>query len=267
MDKIIKKVFNFDDIINTTRLLRSEEGCPWDRKQTHESIRDCVIEEAYEVVDAIDKGDLDSLVEELGDLLFQVVFHCQIGQEEGEFNLLDVTTALNNKLIYRHPHVFGEKKVEKSEEVVYNWNKLKYKDRGISSYAEILKDVPKLPSLMRSFKVQERAAQIGFDWDHIDGPLDKVKEEYYEVMECITTLQGGDVKKVEEELGDLLFAVVNVCRFLNVNPELALNRTINKFITRFEMMEKYSNKLGKKLEEMTLEEMDKLWDEAKLHKY
>ncbi|NLY77895.1 MAG: nucleoside triphosphate pyrophosphohydrolase [Tissierellia bacterium] len=267
LDKIIKKVFNFDDIINTTRLLRSEEGCPWDRKQTHESIRDCVIEEAYEVVDAIDKGDLDSLVEELGDLLFQVVFHCQIGQEEGEFNLLDVTTALNNKLIYRHPHVFGEKKVEKSEEVVYNWNKLKYKDRGISSYAEILKDVPKLPSLMRSFKVQERAAQIGFDWDHIDGPLDKVKEEYYEVMECINTLQGGDVKKVEEELGDLLFAVVNVCRFLNVNPELALNRTINKFITRFEMMEKYSNKLGKKLEEMTLEEMDKLWDEAKLHKY
>lgn len=267
MDKIIKKVYNIDDIIDTTRILRSKDGCPWDIKQTHETIRDCVIEEAYEVVDAIDKKDIDSLVEELGDLLFQVIFHCQIGYEEGEFNLLDVTTALNKKLIHRHPHVFGQKKVEKSEEVVYNWNKLKYKDRGISSYTERLKDMPRLPSLMRSYKVQERAAQIGFDWDHVDGALAKVKEEYYEVMECINKLQGGDVEKVEEELGDLLFAVVNVCRFLKVNPEVALNRTVNKFIARFEMMEKYSNKIGKKLEEMTLEEMDKLWDKAKLHKY
>ncbi|MFS8542068.1 MAG: nucleoside triphosphate pyrophosphohydrolase, partial [Tissierellales bacterium] len=211
--------------------------------------------------------DIDSLVEELGDLLFQVIFHCQIGYEEGEFNLLDVTTALNKKLIHRHPHVFGQKKVEKSEEVVYNWNKLKYKDRGISSYTERLKDIPKLPSLMRSYKVQERAAQIGFDWDHVSGALDKVKEEYYEVMECINKLRGGDTEKIEEELGDLLFAVVNVCRFFNVNPEVALNKTVNKFIARFEMMEKYSNKIGKKLEEMTLEEMDKLWDKAKLHKY
>jgi len=267
VDKIIKKVYNIDDIIDTMRILRSKDGCPWDIKQTHESIRDCVIEEAYEVVDAIDKKDIDSLVEELGDLLFQVIFHCQIGYEEGEFNLLDVTTALNNKLIYRHPHVFGQKKVEKSEEVVYNWNKLKYKDRGILSYTERLKDMPKLPSLMRSYKVQERAAQIGFDWDHVEGALAKVREEYYEVIECINKLQGGDVERIEEELGDLLFAVVNVCRFLKVNPEVALNKTVNKFITRFEMMEKYSNEIGKKLEEMSLEEMDKLWDKAKLHKY
>ncbi len=267
LDKIIKKVYSIDDIIDTMRILRSNNGCPWDRKQTHQSIRECVIEEAYEVVDAIDKGDIDGLVEELGDLLFQVIFHCQIGQEEGEFNIIDVTTALNKKLIYRHPHVFGEKKVEKSDEVVYNWNKLKYEDRGISSYTEILEDVPKLPSLMRSYKVQERAAQIGFDWDNIDGALDKVKEEYKEVIESINNLKGGDIEKVEEELGDLLFSVVNVCRFLNVNPEIALNKTVNKFISRFKMMEKYSKKMGKKLEEMTLEELDKLWDEAKLHKY
>jgi len=267
LDKIIKKIYSIDDIIDTMRILRSDKGCPWDRVQTHESLRDCVIEEAYEVVDAIDKGDIDGIVEELGDLLFQVIFHCQIGQEEGEFSLLDVTTALNNKLIYRHPHVFGEKKVEKSDEVVYNWNKLKYKDRGFSTFAEILEDVPKLPSLMRSYKVQERAAQIGFDWDKIDGALDKVKEEYREVIDSINSLKGGDVEKVEEELGDLLFSVVNVCRFLNVNPEIALNKTINKFISRFKMMERYSEKMGKKLEEMTLEEMDKLWNEAKLHKY
>jgi len=267
MDKIIKKVYDIADSIDITRFLRSEKGCPWDREQTHESIRENVIEEAYEVVEAIDNEDLDSLVEELGDLLFQVLFHCQIGQENGEFNLYHVTTALNRKLIHRHPHIFGEKKVEKSDEVVYNWNKLKYKDRNITAYSDMLKDIPKLPSLMRSYKVQERAAQIGFDWDNVDGALEKVKEEYYEVIDSINNIEGGDVGKIEEELGDLLFAVVNVCRFLNVNPEVALNRTINKFIRRFELMEKMSTKLGKKLEEMTLEEMDRLWEETKLHKY
>lgn len=267
MDKIIKNIYDFDDIINTMEILRSDKGCPWDREQTHESIRESVIEEAYEVVDAIDKGDIDSLVEELGDLLFQVIFHCQIGREQGEFNLYDVTTALNKKLIYRHPHVFNEKKVEKSDEVVYNWNKLKFKQRNIETYTGILKDVPKLPSLMRSYKVQERAGQIGFDWDSVDGALEKVKEEYYEVIESINNIEGGDTRKVEEEIGDLLFAVVNVCRFLNVNPEIALNRTVNKFIDRFEFMEKKSKKIGKKLEEMTLEELDDLWEEAKIHKY
>ncbi|HSH36045.1 nucleoside triphosphate pyrophosphohydrolase [Schnuerera sp.] len=267
VDKIIKKIYDIADIIDTMKLLRSEKGCPWDKKQTHESIRESVIEEAYEVVDAIDKGDMDGLVEELGDLLLQIIFHSEIASEEGEFNLYHVTTELNKKLIYRHPHVFNEKKVEKSDEVVYNWNKLKFKARGINTYTEILKDIPKLPSLMRSYKVQERAGQVGFDWDNVDGALDKVKEEYFEVIESINTIEGGDVEKVEEELGDLLFATVNVCRFLNVNPEVALNRTINKFIDRFEIMELKSRKMGKKLEEMTLEEMDILWNEAKLHKY
>lgn len=267
VDKIIKKIYDVADIIDTMEILRSDKGCPWDREQTHKSIRQSIIEEAYEVVDAIDRDDIDGLVEELGDLLLQVIFHSQIGSEEGEFNLYNVTTELNKKLIYRHPHVFNEKKVEKSEDVVYNWNKLKFKDRNISTYTDILKDIPKLPSLMRSFKLQERAGQIGFDWDNVDGALDKVKEEYYEVIELIKNIEGGDVERIEEELGDLLFAVVNVCRFLNVNPEIALNRTVNKFIDRFEIMETKCEEKGKTLEEMTLEEMNLLWDAAKLHKY
>ncbi|WP_223376789.1 nucleoside triphosphate pyrophosphohydrolase [Schnuerera sp. xch1] len=267
MDKITKNIYNIDDIIYTMKKLRSDTGCPWDRQQTHESIRQCVIEEAYEVVDAIDRGDIDSVVEELGDLLFQVIFHCQIAQENGEFNLYNVTTELNKKLIYRHPHVFDEKKVEKSDEVVYNWDKLKFKSKGISTYSEMLNDIPKLPSLMRSSKVQERAARIGFDWDSTDGALDKIKEEYYEVVKEINTFKGGDIGKIEEESGDLLFAVVNLCRFLDVNPEIALNKTVNKFISRFEFMEKKSKEIGKTLEEMTLEEMDVLWNEAKLHRH
>jgi tetrapyrrole methylase family protein/MazG family protein len=267
MDKINKKIYDVADIICTMEILRSNEGCPWDREQTHRSIRESVIEEAYEVVDAIDRDDIDGLVEELGDLFLQIIFHCQIGSEEGEFNLYNVTTELNKKLIYRHPHVFSEKKVEKPDEVVYNWNKLKFKDRNISTYTDILRDTPKLPSLMRSFKVQERAGQVGFDWDSVDGALDKVKEEYHEVIESINDIEGGDVQKTEEELGDLLFAVVNVCRFFNVNPEVALNKTVNKFIDRFQIMETKGRQIGKKLDEMTLEELDVLWNEAKLHKY
>ncbi|GFN35212.1 bifunctional methyltransferase/pyrophosphohydrolase YabN [Tepidimicrobium xylanilyticum] len=267
VDKIIKKLYDVADIIGTMKRLRSEKGCPWDRKQTHETIRQSIIEEAYEVVDAIDRKDEEGLIEELGDLLFQIVFHCQIASEEGRFNLYHITTKLNDKLIYRHPHVFGEKKVENSDEVVYNWNKLKYRQKGISTFTDTLKDIPHLPALMKSYKVQERAGQMGFDWDSVDGALSKVKEEYLEVMELINNIEGGDVEEIEEELGDLLFAVVNVCRFLNVNPEIALNKTVNKFIRRFEIMENESRKMGKKLEEMTLEEMDRLWDKAKLHKF
>ena len=267
VDKITKKIYSLADIIDTMEILRSNKGCSWDREQTHKSIRECVIEEAYEVVDAIDRQDIDGLIEELGDLLLQIVFHSQIAWEEGEFNLYNVTTELNKKLIYRHPHVFNKKGVENSSEIVYNWNKLKFRDRKLSTYTDILKDIPKLPSLMRSFKVQERASQIGFDWDSVEGALEKIKEEYHEVVEAIDNSEGGDVEKVEEELGDLLFAVVNASRFLCINPEVALNKTVNKFIKRFEFIEKRGKQIGKKLEEMTLEEMDVLWNEAKIHRY
>lgn len=266
VDKINKKIYNINDIVDTVEILRSDEGCPWDRKQTYESMRECVLEEAYEVVEAVDEDDIDGLVEELGDLLLQIIFYAQIGLEYGEFNLHNITTNLNEKLIYRHPHVFNRKKLAKSDEMMYNWDKLKFEDRNITTYTDILKDVPKLPSLMSSYKIQERASKAGFDWNSVDGALDKVREEYYEVIEAIDDIEGGDVGEVEEELGDLLFAVVNVCRFFNVNPEVALNKTINKFITRFEFMETKVEQMGNELQDMTLEEMDKLWDEAKLHR-
>ncbi len=260
-----KKVFDFQDLLGIMKLLRSEDGCPWDMKQTHDSLRQSVIEEAYELADAIDKGDIDGIVEELGDVLLQVVFHSQIGEEEGEFNLHEVTSSICNKLIYRHPHVFSKIDVENSDEVVYNWNVLKYAKRDIHSFTDKLKDIPKLPALMTSFKMQEKAREIGFDWDDIEGPLDKVAEEHGELLDAMEKYDYGH-EEIEGELGDLLFAVVNLARFLKVNPELALNRTINKFVQRFEFME---SKLegGKTFEDMTLQEMEQLWNEAKLHKF
>jgi tetrapyrrole methylase family protein/MazG family protein len=244
------------------RLLRSNDGCPWDMEQTHESLRQSMIEEAYEVVDAIDNEDIDNLVEELGDVLLQVVFHSQIAYEEGDFNPIEVTSALGNKLILRHPHVFLQKNVENSEEVVYNWNEIKYKSKDLKTLTDKLKDIPRFPALMASFKVQDKAAEIGFDWENIKGPIDKISEEFEEVIDAFKQY-GKDDKRVEEEIGDLLFAVVNFSRFLDVNPEVALNRTVHKFIKRLEFMESRSNKMGKDLKDMTLEEMSILWNNAK----
>lgn len=266
VDKINKKIYDMSDLLTIMGTLRGDEGCPWDIEQTHKSIRECVVEEAYEVVNAIDEDDMENLCEELGDILLQVVFHSDIAKDEGYFNIWDVITGICNKLIFRHPHVFGEKKVENCDEVVYNWNEMKFKKRNIESYTDRIKEIPYLPSLMRSFKIQERAADIGFDWDDVSGAIDKVDEEYHEVIEALNVSKGGDMGKVESELGDLLFAVVNVCRFLDINPEIALNKTINKFIERFDFMEKKSKENNKDLKDMTLEEMDMLWNRAKIHK-
>lgn len=257
-----RKVFDFNDLIGIMKMLRSENGCPWDLEQTHKSIRQSVIEEAYEVVNAIDNDDIDNLIEELGDLLLQIIFHCQIAYDEGEFNLIEVTSALANKLIYRHPHIFLEKNVDNSKEVVYNWNKLKDSKRGYKDLTEKLKDLPNLPGLLKSSKIQDRAADIGFDWEDIQGPLDKIVEEYHEVLDAMNQFGHGD-ERVEEELGDLLFALVNLSRFLNVNPEVAINRTNNKFIKRIEIMELEAKKMGKGLDEMNLHQMDALWNQAK----
>ncbi|HLR36328.1 MAG TPA: nucleoside triphosphate pyrophosphohydrolase [Tissierellales bacterium] len=266
VDKKQKKVYDINDLLNIMEKLRSAEGCPWDIRQTYTSLRENVIEEAYEVVDAVDNEDIDGLAEELGDLLLQVVFYSQMAKEDGYFNFIDITTAITDKLIFRHPHVFNVKKLEKSDEVVYNWNHAKFKSRNLESYTDRLKDIQKLPALMKSYKVQERASDIGFDWNNVAGALEKVKEEYFEVLEALELFEGGDARAIEEELGDLLFSVVNVCRFLNLNPEVVLNKTTNKFIKRFEKMEIESEKIGKKLEEMTLEEMDVLWNKSKVHK-
>jgi tetrapyrrole methylase family protein/MazG family protein len=243
--------------------LRAEDGCPWDREQDHLSIRGAVLEEAYELVEALQEDDPDHIVEELGDLLLQVVFHAQIGHENGDFNPIQVTSSLANKLITRHPHVFFEKKVDNSGQVVYNWNKIKYANRNITTLSDKLRNIPHLPALLRSYKVQEKAADVGFDWDVIDGPSDKVGEELADVLEA-ASLHGPGSQVVESEIGDLLFAAVNLSRFLEVNPEVALGRTIEKFTKRLEEMEYMAAGMGIVMEEMTLEELDILWDKVKL---
>ena len=262
VDKEKYKIFDYNDVVNLTKTLRGENGCPWDREQDHRSIRQSLIEEAYELVEAIDEDDTDHIAEEVGDLLFQCVFHTEIAYENGYFNPIKVTSTLVNKLITRHPHVFFEKSVDNSKEVLYNWNKIKYENRNITSLAEKLKNIPKLPALMRSFKVQEKAAEVGFDWDNLEGPSRKVLEEYHEILEAVN-LYDSDDTRIEEEVGDLIFAVVNLSRFLNVNPEVALSKTIGKFTKRLEKMELKAQLMGIVLEGMTLEELDNLWDAVK----
>ena len=263
VEKENKKIFDFNDIVKIMKKLRSEGGCSWDIEQTHSSLRDCMIEEAYEVVDAIDKEDIDSLAEELGDVLLQVIFHSEIAFDEGEFGIIDVTTALANKLIYRHPHVFSNEKVVNSEEVVYNWDRLKDLQRGFVTIGEKLDHISALPSLMKGLKIQKIAAKVGFDWPDINGALEKIKEEYDEVLEVIDSSK----ERQEEEIGDLFFTVVNLARFLKVDPEIAMNKANHKFINRFKFMEEESINQNRPLEEMTLEEMENLWDLAKENKF
>ncbi len=242
-------------------LLRSEEGCPWDKAQTHKSIRSCLLEEAYEVADAIDNEDYDNLEDELGDVLLQVVFHANLGIEEQKFDLCSIANRECDKMIRRHPHVFLNKNLESIDKVLEKWENVKRKERGTASHTDSMMNVPKaLPALIRSYKIQKKAAEVGFDWEDVSEAFSKVKEETYELLEIY---QGNDEASIKEEVGDLLFAVVNVARFLGVNPEEALNFTSSKFIDRFGFIEKTAKLQGKRLEDMSLEEMDKLWDQAK----
>lgn len=251
-------VYNITNLCRIVKILRGPDGCPWDIKQTHESMRQCVIEEAYEVVDAIDSGDVDNLTEELGDLLLQVVFQAELGSEEGYFNFSRVVTNLCKKLYFRHPHVFGDEKAHNAEEATRNWESSKQKEKNLSTYTDNLKNVPKaLSPLSRSYKIQKRAADVGFDWPDSNGAVLKVKEELFEFIE---EYDKNDSAKMEEEFGDLLFALVNFARFVKINPDIALNKTINKFIKRFEFIETHSKK---DLKQMTLEEMEELWEESK----
>lgn len=255
------KYYDFYDLVKIIEHLRGENGCPWDREQTHESIKNSLIEESYEVIDAIDNKDDDGIIEELGDVLLQVVFHSVIGKEEGFFNEGDVIKGICEKMIYRHPHVFAAEKVENSSEVLINWEELKKKEKGFDTYTDALKGIARsFPALIRAEKVQKKAAKVGFDWDNVEPAMDKVLEELQEVKDVYKT---GNESKILEEVGDLFFAVVNVARFLGIDCEAALNYTIDKFIRRFEYIEKSAIFQGKKLEEMTLEDMDKLWEEAK----
>ena len=254
-------IYDLKDLVDIMEKLRSEEGCPWDREQDHDSLKKYLIEESYEVIESIEEKDDTKLVEELGDVLLQVIFHCQIGKEEGFFNINDVIKAICDKMIKRHPHVFGNMEIGDSKEVLISWDKIKKKEQGLKTYTDELRHIAKtLPALMRAFKVQEKAAKVGFDWEKVECALDKVLEEYYEVKEVY---KGEQKVKILEEIGDLIFACVNVARFLDIDPEFALNYTIEKFIRRFAYIEENSIEHGLDMANMTLDEMDELWEKAK----
>ena len=259
--KDLKCKYDLKDLLDVMEKLRSQEGCPWDKEQSHESLKKYLIEESYEVLEAINKKDDVELTEELGDVLFQIVFHSQIGKEEGFFNINDVINGVCDKMIKRHPHVFGDIEVNNSEEVLTNWDALKKKEQGLKTHTDELRHVAQtLPALMRAAKVQKKAAKVGFDWDKVECALDKVLEEYYEVKDVY---KSKERVKIVEEIGDLIFACVNVARFLDIDPEFALNYTIEKFITRFAYIEKGAREKGLDMEDMTLNEMDELWEKAK----
>jgi tetrapyrrole methylase family protein/MazG family protein len=259
---MMKEKYDFNDLLQVMERLRAENGCPWDREQTHESLKIYMIEETYEVLEALDSGNMGKFCNELGDLLLQIVFHAQIAKENGVFDINDVTTEICQKLISRHTHIFGDAKADTAEQVIENWEAIKKKEKQLKSQTGVLKDVPSnLPALMRSYKVQQKAAQVGFDWDDIEDVFGKVDEEIQELRDVY---RSKNVERITDELGDALFALVNLSRFLKIQPELALTGTVNKFIRRFEYIEQQSAKEGKKLEDMSLAEMDVLWNEAKL---
>lgn len=250
---------NFQKLLGIMSALRSENGCPWDKEQTRESLKPFLIEETYEVLEALDEDDPEKIKEELGDLLFQIVFHCQMAREMGEFDIDDVIKKISDKMIARHPHVFGEAKFETSEEVLKQWEERKKEEGKLRE--SILEGIPKeLPSLLRAQRLQARAAKVGFDWKRVEDVMEKLDEE---LKEFRAALKSKSQKEIEDELGDVFFVLVNVSRFVGVNPEDALRKTISKFISRFRYIEMKAADAGKSLSDMTMEEMDVLWDEAK----
>lgn len=246
-------------VLDTLDILRVK--CPWDAKQTNESLRANTIEETYELVQAIMDCDDPNICKELGDVLLHIFFYAKIGEEKQAFDIADVATRLNDKLVFRHPHVFGEAKVNDSHQVEQNWEQIKLKEKG--GNRTVLEGVPAaLPALIKAFRVQEKAANYGFDWEDRAQVWEKVDEEMAEVKEEIASQSANE--HLEEEFGDLLFAVINAARLYKVNPENALERTCRKFIRRFNHIEARAIEMGKPLKEMSLEEMDQLWNEAKL---
>ena len=233
------------------------EKCPWDKKQTCESLRHLTIEETYELGDAILDNDLPEIKKELGDLMLHIVFYAKIASEAKEFDIANVIDSINEKLVYRHPHVFGDVQVESEEEVARNWEKLKLKEGRKS----ILEGVPKsLPAMVKASRIQDKAASAGFDWDNSEQVFDKVKEEIFELYHEVNE---NNQSKIEAEFGDVLFSMINYARFIKVDPESALERTNKKFINRFQFLEKETTKKGLQLSEMTLSEMDVYWERSK----
>ncbi|MGG2067665.1 nucleoside triphosphate pyrophosphohydrolase [Bacillus sp. S14(2024)] len=250
----------FDVLRNIIAELRGPNGCPWDKKQTHQSLKKYLIEEAYEVLEAIDEEDDDHLVEELGDVLLQVMLHAQIGEDEGWFSIDDVIRTLSEKMVRRHPHVFGDINVETAADVVVNWEEIKKQEKG-NIKESILSGIPKsLPQLMRAYEIQKEAAKVGFDWDDVEPMMEKVGEEWEEFQREVTAM---DEEKMLAEFGDLVFAFVNIARYYKINPEEALHKTNEKFMSRFLYMEAKVASMEKEMKDLSLKELDALWEEAK----
>jgi MazG family protein len=261
------KKADIQKLVDLMARLRGPDGCPWDKEQTRETLKPMLIEEAYEVLDALDSDDPNELREELGDLLFQVVFHAQIGAERNEFTLAEVIDRLYEKMVRRHPHVFGDAPYRTSADVLKNWEDIKSAEKqasGEKPKAEkrsILEGSPKqLPPLTEAFQLTAKAARVGFDWSKIEEIFEKLQEELGELR---AALAGQDQKQIADEIGDLLFVVTNIARFLNIDPETALRRSNKKFVVRFQYIEEELRKRGKDLKDSTLEEMEALWQEAK----
>lgn len=246
----------FAELLEIMDTLRSQ--CPWDKKQTLESLRHLTIEETYELADAIIENDLDEIKKELGDLMLHVVFYAKIGEEKKAFDIQDVIESINKKLIVRHPHIYGDVKADTDEQVKENWEKIKLREGS----KKVLSGVPKsLPAMVKAYRIQEKARGVGFDWEKPHQVWDKVQEELQELKHEVDTQSSPE--KIEEEFGDLLFALINYARFIDVNPENALERTNKKFIRRFEYLEEKTNQEGKDMQRMSLDEMDVFWNEAK----
>lgn len=273
-DFIIKDRYTIEELRALMAFLRSPEGCPWDREQTHDSIKKNLLEEAYEAIDAIDSEDSAKICDELGDVLMQVVFHAQMATEQGSFNFDDVISGICRKLISRHTHIFAGDSSGTASEVLGLWEKNKKKEKGLKSQSQVLKDVPRsLPALQRSYKVQQKASGVGFDWEDKHGPLAKIHEELAEIsqaeLEAAAAVEAGEMtaeqagRIVAGEVGDFLFAAVNYARHLKVQPEMALSSSTEKFIRRFTAVEEMAVLEGLDLNDMSLAELDKLWERVK----
>jgi tetrapyrrole methylase family protein/MazG family protein len=256
-----KDRYTCDDLVHIVTILRGPGGCPWDAEQTHESIRKNFIEETYEAIEAIDKKDPAMLREELGDVLLQILLHTEMEREKGVFDFDDVCNEICQKLIVRHPHVFGDVTVSSSDEVLTNWDAIKKATKHQKTVTESILTIPReFPALMRAQKTQHKAAKVGFDWPDVSGALEKVTEETAEVR---AALAGNDPAKVSDELGDLLFAAVNVCRFAHTDAEEALTAATDKFTDRFRFVEECVRAGGKDFSDYTLAELDVFWEQAK----
>lgn len=254
-----KSRYDYADALEIIRLLRSEDGCPWDKVQTHRSIRRGLLEEAYEAAEAIDLDDPVLMQEELGDVLMQVIFHADIEKDAGRFTMDDVCDGMVKKLLFRHPHVFGTAHEDSPESVLVSWDKLKRQEKGQATVTDTLDSVARsLPGLWRAEKIQSKAAKAGFDWPDVKGALDKLEEETGELRRAVESGEG-----VAEELGDVLFAAVKVARFAGVDPEDAIAATCEKFIRRFRAVEEGAARQGRSPDQLSLEEMTALWDGAK----